>query len=103
MDSPSSQPETSPAQATGADTLPDPGGPPKRALGEWFESLVTTGLVVYVAAGVVALAVGTVCTPTMGATRSSRLAWERREAEIEAVAREAEPGNASQQEPADAR
>ena len=62
---------------------PSPGGPLKR--------LGATGLVIAAAGGAVLLVAASVfVTPTMGATRSARLTWQQRGAEIEQAVAEAE-------------
>jgi hypothetical protein len=62
--------------------------PMKEEVSTGIESIVN-GLLLLGAAGVGWLVLGVLMTPTMGATRSSKLKWEQRQHEIEKAEREA--------------
>ncbi len=70
---------------------------PERAVPSWLDRLGTGTILVASCATGLALLGGT-CAPCMGATRSARLEWERRQDILDGAASREAPGEKSQTE-----
>ena len=72
--------------------VPDPFGPPRPVTSQSDPgpSGAVVGITVLAAAGATFLLLGSLARPTMGATRSSQLQWEQRQAEIDRAIEQAE-------------
>ena len=72
--------------------VPDPSGPPRPVIPQSAPgpSGAIVGITVLAAAGATFLLLGSLATPCRGATRSSQLQWEQRQAEIDRAIEEAE-------------
>jgi len=78
------------AQAEPTADVPDPNGPPVPVQSGPVMSLTTTVMSIAVAGGVVLMLISASTSSTMGATKSSQLEWQQRQAEIEQAAEELE-------------
>lgn len=70
------------------ESLPDPNGPPQPVQQDAMINLLTTGGVVAAVAGSLFAMTSVIEGPTRGATRSAKLEWESRSAQIEQVFQE---------------